>query len=108
MRRDVLVDRFIDNRLRHACVLGFGEAADVDSQDHVRRRVGAFGLDALDEALVEEEHVRRDAGFLGEGIEQRLDQVGLTIGIDVDLAIGPGRGGREQAGRERQYAHCSS
>ncbi|MCY1303884.1 hypothetical protein D9M70_536120 [compost metagenome] len=108
MCRDVLADRLVDDRLGDACVLGFGQAADVDRQDHVGRRVGAFGLDALDEALVEEEHVGGDAGFLGEGVEQRLDQIGLPVGIDIDLTVGPGGARRKQGCRQGQNAHrCS-
>ena len=62
------------------------EPADVDGEQHVGRAVGAFGLDALLEAVGGGDDVDLDAGVLGEGVEQRLDQLGLAIGVDVDLA----------------------
>ena len=47
----------------------------------------AFRLNALFQTLVEEQHLRLDAGLGGEGVEHRLDQVGLAIGVDVDSAV---------------------
>ncbi len=32
------------------------------------------------------DHIDLDAGVLGEGIEQRLDQLRLAIGVDIDFA----------------------
>ena len=46
----------------------------------------AFGRDALDEAVLGEDHVGLDAGLVGERLEQRIDQIRLAVGIDVDLA----------------------
>ena len=53
------VDRRVVERLRDALFLGAGQPRDVDGEDHVGRRVLAFGGDALLEALVEEQHLRR-------------------------------------------------
>jgi hypothetical protein len=96
--RDVLVDDVALDLLRDAAFLGFRQAGDVDRQDDVGRRVRAFRLDALHQALVEEEHVGGDPGFLGEFVEQRLDQVRLTVGVDVDFTICEGGCGKRQTG----------
>jgi hypothetical protein len=58
------------------------------------------------------DHVHLDAGLLGEGVEQRLDELAFAIGIDVDLAaLGENafgsrddRAGRNGAARERAQA----
>ena len=63
------------------------DPADVDREQHVGRAVGAFGLDALLEPVGRGHDVDLDAGVLGEGVEQRLDQLGFTVGVDVDLAL---------------------
>ena len=62
-------------------------------------RVRAFGLDALLEAGARRDHVDLDLGVLGEGIEQRLDQLVLARAVDVDL-VGL-RGGERRRERER-------
>ena len=41
--------------------------------------------------------LRLDAGLFGEGGEQRIDQSGLAIGVDVDLARGTRGMGRGEA-----------
>ena len=46
-----------------------------------------------------------DAGVLGEGIEQRLDQLGFAIGVDIDLAVGGRRRGSE-CGKTKQRGGC--
>ena len=103
--RQELVDGLVDQRLRDALFLGRGEAGDVDGHDHVGRRVRAFGGDTLFEALVEEQHLGLDAGLGGEGVQHRLDQLRLAIGVDVDGAVGERRGcekrgeGKAGAGR---------
>ena len=47
----------------------------------------AFGGDALLQTLVEEQHLGLDAGLGREGVEHRLDQIGLAVGVDVDHAV---------------------
>ena len=75
------------DRLRDAGIDRVLQPRHVDGQQHVGRRVRAFGLDALLEAGARRDHVDLDAGVLGEGLEQRLDQLLLAIRIDVDLAL---------------------
>ncbi len=97
-------DDLVVQRLRDARVLGCGEARDVDRHDDVDRRVGAFRLDALLQTLVEEQHLRLDAGLRREGVEHRLDQFGLAVGIDVDRAIRVGGAGKQRG--EREGSRC--
>ena len=86
LRRHHLVEHVRLDRLRDAGLHRVLEPADVDGEQHVGRAVGALGLDALLEAGACRDDVDLDAGVLGEGIEQRLDQLALAIGVDVDLA----------------------
>jgi hypothetical protein len=64
-------------------------------------RVETFREDAVFQALVEEQHLRLDSGLGGEGVEHRLDQVGLAVGVDVHHAIGGGGAGK-RGHRERR------
>ena len=45
-----------------------------------------------------------DAGVLGEGIEQRLDQLGFAIGVDVDLAVSADAGEAPNVARQSNAA----
>ena len=74
------------------------QARNVDGHHHVGRRTVTFALQFLDHALVDKSHVDRDAGFLGEGIEQRLHEFGLAMRIDVHL-VGKGRRGKRCKGQ---------
>ena len=87
------------DRLRDAGVTICSQAGDVDGQHQIGGRAVAFGHQTLGHALVDEGHVDRDAGFGGEGVDQRLDQFGLAVGIDVDLF-----GQRRQGGAGRRRA----
>ena len=59
--------------------------ADVDGEQEVGGRVRAFGLDALFEPRACRDHVDLDFGVLGEGVEQRLEQLLLARAVNVDL-----------------------
>ena len=87
LRRHDLVERLRLDRLRHAGLHRFVHAADIDRQQHVGRAVGALGLHALLEPGTGRNDVDLDAGIGGEGVEQRLDQLGFAVGIDVDLTV---------------------
>ena len=79
------------------------EPADIDREQHVGWTVGALGLDALFKTGGGRHHIHLDAGVLREGIQHRLDQLVLAIGIDIDLAL---RGGeRRGTDRERTYGN---
>ncbi len=84
LRRDIGGYRRIVDRLGDAGLLGGGQAADVDGQDDIGGRIGAFGANALFKALFGENDLAADAGLSREGVEHRLDQIGLPVGIDVD------------------------
>ena len=87
LRRHDLVDHHRLDRLGDAGLHGVVEAAEIDRQQHVGGAVGAFRLHALLEPRTRRDDVDLDAGVLGEGVEQRLDQLGFAIGVDVDLAV---------------------
>ena len=106
--RDVLVDRRIVERLQDALFLGSGQPGDIDRHDDVGRRVLAFGGDALLKTLVEKQHLRLDAGFGGEGIEHRLDQIGLPVGVDVDGAVGGRRAGEKSLQEEGRHSPATA
>ncbi len=74
LRGDDLVQRGGLDRLGDAALHGFFKPPDIDGEQHVRRAVGAFRLDALLEAVARRNDVDLDAGILGEGVKQRLDQ----------------------------------
>ena len=105
LRRHDLVDHHRLDRLGDAGLHGLVDAADVDRQQHVGGAVGAFRLHALLEARTRRDDVDLDAGVLGEGVEQRLDQLGFAIGVDVDLAVG-GRRRSSKRGKTKQCRGC--
>ena len=74
------------DRLADAGIDGLREVANIDGEQHVRRAVSSFGGHALDQAFLGEDHIDLDAGLRGEVLEQRIDQIWLAIGIDIDLA----------------------
>ena len=96
--RDHLVERRGLDRLRDAGIDRFLQPRDVDGEQQVGGRVRAFGLDALLQPRACRDHVDLDAGVLGEGLEQRLDQFLLAIRVDVDLV---GERGRRDGEAER-------
>ena len=95
--------------LREARILGLGEAAGIDGEEQVGRAVLSFGGEALVETGGGEHDVGLDAGLLGEGLEQRIDQPRLAIGVDVDLALRQrGGGGGDHTGEdERQLGKAA-
>src|SRR6185295_17975749 len=62
-------------------------------------------LHALLESRTRRDDIDLDAGILGEGVEQRLDQLGFAIGVDVDFAVGGRRRGSE-CGEAKQRCRC--
>jgi hypothetical protein len=82
------------------------EVADVDGEHHIGGTVASFGLDALDQALLGEDHVDLDRGLVvGELLEERIAKVRLAVRIDVTKVGGvsdrSGEGRREKRKRER-------
>ena len=55
------------------------QARDIHGQNDIGGRAVTLGLKTLGHALVDESNIRGDAGFLGEGVQQRLDQLGLAV-----------------------------
>ena len=82
------------DRLRQARILGFREAARIDSEQQVGGAVLPFGGQPLVEARRCVDHVGLDARLVRERLEQRIDQLRFAIGIDVDLTLRHG-GGRK-------------
>ncbi len=90
---DILFDDgIVENRLRDTALLGLDQTGDIDRQQHIGRRIDAFCLDAFHQSLVEKKNIRLYSRFLGKGVEQRLDQFRLAIGIDINLSLCPGFG----------------
>jgi len=85
-RRDRRIERRRMDRLSDTGISGLREIADIDGEQHIGRAVAPFGLDALDQALLGEDHIDLDAGLLGEFLEQGVDQIRLAVRIDIDLA----------------------
>ena len=93
------------------------QPSDIDGEQDIGRAVGALGLDALLKARACGDDVDLDAGILGEGVEQRLDELALAVGVDIDLArlgergagssdcAGSHRGTRERAHASRVHGH---
>jgi len=88
LRGHDLVERGRHDRLGDPGLYCFFEAADIDREQDVGGAVLAFGLDALLQAGARRNDVDLDAGVLGEGVEQRLDQLRFTIAVNIDLALG--------------------
>ena len=71
------------------------QAAGVDRQQHVGRRVFAFAGEALDQLVgTTLDHVYLNAGFLGELLEQH--RVGIVMAMRVDSQLGSRSGGPGQ------------
>jgi len=96
--RDVGLQHVGLDGLGHAGIHHLHQAGDVHGQHQIGGRAVALGHQTLGHALVDEGHVHRDAGLGGEGIDQRLDQFRLAVGIDVDLI----RRHRQRRGQERR------
>ncbi len=50
----------------------------------------------LDQALFRKHHLHVNAGFGGEGFEQRFNQLWLAVAVDIHDAISMGCGGKGQ------------
>ncbi|MNI27833.1 hypothetical protein D3C73_815890 [compost metagenome] len=92
------------DRLRHAAVNQVQQVADVYGHEHVGGRLGAFGLDALQQAVLDEHGVDLDAAFFREGVQQRLDQLGFPSGVQADFFGGIGRDGEGGGACQREGA----
>ena len=98
VRRHGLFERCRVDGLRHALIDEVDEVADIDGHQDVGRRIGAFCCNSFRQALLDKDGIHGDAGFGGKGLEQRLDQSGLSRGVDVD--VGKRRRGQERGGSE--------
>ena len=98
------------HRLERAFPGGFPQVAGVHRDQHVRRGILALGLEALQQcAFLVGDELDLDAGFLGVGIEHRLDQLLVAGGIDnhfigQHLCGESGKGDAEQ-GAEAKFVH---
>ena len=101
---DVLFKGIGLHGLQHAAFLQGVQAADVDGQHRVGGAIVAGGLDLFQHALLGEHDVHLDPRFLGEGVEERLDQERLAIGIEVHFlvgSLGPGGGAEDSRGGDK-------
>jgi len=88
------------NRLRHTRVDHLHQAGNIDRHHQIGRAAAAFRHQSFDHAGPDKGDVDRDAGFLGEGIEQRLHQFRLAVRIDVDLVGQRRKGGQQRGGKQ--------
>ena len=101
--RDRGVERRRLDRLGDAGIGRLREIADIDREQEVGRAVAALGLNALDQALLGIDHIDLDAGLVGELFQQRVDQIRLPVGVDIDLSRLCGRGQRcDQEGNNKR------
>ena len=102
MGRHDLVEHVGFHRLADAGSHRVLDTPDIDREQHVRRAVGALGLDALLEARACGDDVDLDAGLLGEGVEQRLDELAFAVSVDIDVArLGEGGARSNDRARDR-------
>ena len=88
-RRDPTIQNGRAQRLQQATLGGLPQVSGIDGDQHIGRGAFALGRKTLDQrAGIVADEFDRDAGIGLETLEQRLDQVRLTRGVDHD----PGRG----------------
>ncbi len=99
VRGNRAVERRRARGLREPAVDEIEQIADVDRHQHVGGRARAFGLHALEQAVLDEHRVDGDAALLRERVDERLDQLRLAGRVQVDF-VGRVRGGRDGGERE--------
>ena len=61
------------------------QPGNIDGEDDICWAPGPFGLQALCETLGSEDDIHLRAGLFGIGLDERIDQEWLTVGIDVEF-----------------------
>src|SRR4249920_3539626 len=98
------------DHLAYASLLRLHQIADIDGEQEIGGAVAPFRRHALDQALLGEDHIDLDARLLGEFVEERIDEIGLAVGVDVHLGRlaslgGMAKGTDKNGGEKReQYA----
>ena len=89
--------------LQHSALGGLPQIAGIDRDEHVRRRIGALGLQPGEQRPAAVSDVTdRDSGLLGVEIEERLDELLGATGIDDDFIGAEGGNGKNQSGHQAQ------
>ena len=93
---DLVQNGWRRHRLGKPAARRFHEAAHIGCEEQVCGAVAAFLGQPLDQAIVRKHGAHRNSGLGGEGLEQRVDQGRLAIGIDIHLALRRGLGQRQR------------
>jgi len=72
------------------------KVADIHRHQYIGRRLRAFGAHPFEQAILDEDRIDLDAGILGEGGDQRFDELGLAGGVQIDFL------GQDGTGHQRQ------
>jgi len=109
VRGNRVVEHLRAHRLREPAVDEVEQVADVDRHQHVGRRLRAFRLHTLEQAVLHEYRVDLDAALLRERVDQRLDQLRFAGGVQAHFLGGVGQrrecgDGNGEGADERQQA----
>ncbi len=109
VRGNRVVERLRAHRLREPAVDEIEQVADVDRHQHVGRRLRAFRLHALEQAVLHEHRVDLDAALLRECVDEWLDQLRFAGGVQAHFLgrVGQRRecgGGKGEGAGKRQQA----
>ena len=102
---DVLLQRLAVHRLHQVLVHQLGQTADVHGQHQIGRRELAFPFQTLVQPLFGKHHIDLDPGLLLELLDDGLDQLILTVRIDVYLLGGERRLGDKRGESQCQHLH---
>ena len=82
------------------------QAPDVHRENGVSGAVAALRLDLFQHAAFGIDHIDFDHGPFGEFLQDRVDQEGLSVGIEIDfIGRAGGRGGDERDPQRPQGGH---
>ncbi len=92
--------RFGFDCLQHADFARGGQAPGVGGQHQIGGGINPLALQPLQQGFLFSGHqIDRDAGLLGKIIQQRLDEIFLAGGVDVDLAFRQRGRGQQNRGQ---------
>ena len=103
--RDIGFQHIRLHRLDHAGIHHLHQPRDIDRQHQIGGRAVALGYQPLGHPFVNKGHIHGNAGLGGKGIDQRLQQFGLAVGIDIHLLRQCGQGGGQKGKSQKRRSH---